>query len=255
MVQTIDLPPTILNYFGVPKPKDMQGKSLVGPVLNDKAVRAAALFGVMGGQVNITDGQYVYMRGNVSEDNSPLFEYTLMPTHMNRLFSVSELSTWEKSETFSFTKDCPVMQIPARTPGLFLAKNNPYGKSRTATLLFDVQADPGQTNPLTDTNLEIRMIKLMLYAMAENECPPEQYVRLGLPEPSRGLSKELRVLIKLPSEKLIEMACLLKTAAGAESSVHGGNGYPKMPFGEVSFPDNLRLRAGYSFGQTPKKIS
>ena len=72
VVQTIDLPPTILDYFEIPATRDMQGEPLARTILNDEPVREAALYGVMGGQVNVTDGQYVYMRGNVTEDNAPL---------------------------------------------------------------------------------------------------------------------------------------------------------------------------------------
>ena len=43
------------------------------------------MFGVHGGQVNVTDGRYVYMRGPARADNAPLSEYTLMPTHMRAL--------------------------------------------------------------------------------------------------------------------------------------------------------------------------
>ena len=253
VVQTIDLAPTILDYFDIPVTRDMQGKSLTRTMLNDEPVRKAALYGVMGGQVNVTDGQYVYMRGNVTEDNSPLYEYTLMPTHMKGFFSVRELNKWEKFENFSFTKACPVMQIPSRTPRLLSSRNNPYGKGRTATLLFDVQTDPGQTSPLVDVGLEVRMIKLMLFEMAENECPPEQYVRLGLPEPVRKSTSGLEVVIELPSDEVIEMACVLKAQLGLEMAEHGGNGLPKMPFGDISFPDNLRLRSGYVFSQTQDK--
>ena len=253
VVQTIDLAPTILDYFDIPVTQDMQGKSLTRTMLNDEPVRKAALYGVMGGQVNVTDGQYVYMRGNVTEDNSPLYEYTLMPTHMKGFFSVRELNKWQKFENFSFTKACPVMQIPSRTPRLLSSRNNPYGKGRTATLLFDVQTDPGQTSPLVDVGLEVRMIKLMLFEMAENECPPEQYVRLGLPEPVRKSTSGLEVVIELPSDEVIEMACVLKAQLGLEMAEHGGNGLPKMPFGDISFPDNLRLRSGYVFSQTQDK--
>jgi arylsulfatase A-like enzyme len=253
VVQTIDLAPTILDYFDIPVTRDMQGKSLTRTMLNDEPVRKAALYGVMGGQVNVTDGQYVYMRGNVTEDNSPLFEYTLMPTHMNGFFSARELNKWEKFENFSFTKACPVMQIPSRTPRLLSSRNNPYGKGRTATLLFDVQTDPGQTSPLVDVGLEVRMIKLMLFEMAQNECPPEQYVRLGLPEPVRKSTRGLQVVIELPSDEVIEVACVLQAQLGLEMAEHGGNGLPKMPFGDISFPDNLRLRPGYVFSQTKDK--
>ena len=78
-------------------------------------------------------------------------------------------------------KGCKVMQIPTRSFPIFSAKDNPLGRGRTATLLFDVKNDPGQTAPLNDVNIEKQMIELMIREMARNECPSEQYIRLGLP--------------------------------------------------------------------------
>ena len=50
------------------------------------------LFGYHGGPVNVTDGRYVYMRA-AAGDNTPLYEYTLMPTHMATLFDVKRIAT------------------------------------------------------------------------------------------------------------------------------------------------------------------
>ncbi|MGJ5752788.1 sulfatase-like hydrolase/transferase [Streptomyces puniciscabiei] len=82
LVQTIDLAPTILDFFGVEPAADTQRLPL--PVADDTPVREAALFGIHGGHVNVTDGRYVYMRAPVSADNTPLEEHTLIPTHMRR---------------------------------------------------------------------------------------------------------------------------------------------------------------------------
>ena len=84
------------------------------------------------------------------------------------------------------------------------------GKGRTATLLFDVQADPGQTKPLDDQEIEIHMIKLMIREMVRNECPSEQYVRLGLPEALRLGRGHGDDFIEMPSDKKIKEACVLK---------------------------------------------
>jgi hypothetical protein len=78
-------------------------------------------------------------------------------------------------------------------------------------------------------------------------------VRLGLPEPVRKSTSGLEVVIELPSDEVIEMACVLQAQLGLEMAEHGGNGLPKMPFGDISFPDNLRLRPGYVFSQTQDK--
>ena len=51
---------TILEYFGLPVPPDAQGVPLTQRMLHDQPARNnAALYGVHGGQVNVTDGQYV----------------------------------------------------------------------------------------------------------------------------------------------------------------------------------------------------
>ncbi|HXF61600.1 MAG TPA: sulfatase [Caldilineaceae bacterium] len=173
LVQMIDVPATLLEFFGVARPPAMQGIPL-GPVVADNApTRQAALFGYHGGAVNITDGRYVYMRA-AAGDNTPLYEYTLMPAHMAQLFSVAELQGWEMAGPFSFTKGCRVMKIPGR----------PQHISRTVHelghLLYDLERDPAQETPLADAALEARLIELMVGLMQENEAPPEQYERLGL---------------------------------------------------------------------------
>ena len=267
LIQTIDLAPTVLDYFEIPTTEDMQGKSISDTMQNDHEIRDASLYGVMGGQVNVTDGTYVYMRAHTSADNTPLYDYTLMPTHMRRPFSPRELQQWEKVDGFSFMKGCKVMQIPTRTPSFFYNKDNPVGKGKTATLLFDIQADPGQTKPLNDLEIESRMIRLMIKEMARNECPSEQFVRLGLPEPKRLGKGHGDDMIEMPSEEKIREACVLQTVEGLEAATHGATGFPKMPFRsvawegemtleEAAFPDNLRLRPGYVFSHTkepPKK--
>lgn len=174
LVQTIDIAPTLLEFFGVPLPPNMQGVPLRDTIASDQPVREAGLFGVHGGHVNVTDGRYVYMRAPVSPDNMPLFNYTLMPTHMRSRFPVDELQEIELAEPFSFTKGCRTMKIRSRR-GLNMHQ---FG-----TMLFDVQADPTQQHPLNDPTVEARMIDLMLQLMRANDAPLEQYERLGLPYP------------------------------------------------------------------------
>lgn len=175
LVQTIDLAPTLLDYFGVEIPQDMQGKPLKETIESDKPIREAALYGVHGGHVNCTDGRYVYMRAPVRDDNEPLYNYTLMPTHMRGMFSRAELQTTQLSEPFSFTKDCKVMKIKTE-PGSW---GNAY---KFGTLLFDLEHDPGQEEPVEDEEVEQYMIGHMKRLMKANDAPEEQYQRLGLQE-------------------------------------------------------------------------
>jgi len=171
LVQTIDIAPTLLGYFEVDIPKDMQGKSLFQSVASDNKIREAALFGMHGGHVNITDGKYVYMRASATPENIPLYEYTLMPTHMRGFFSSDELSTIELSEGFSFTKESQVMKVKAKQS----VKSYDFG-----TLLFDLEKDPNQLSNLKDSKVEKRLAKMMVELMDQSDAPDEQYERLGL---------------------------------------------------------------------------
>jgi arylsulfatase A-like enzyme len=172
LVQTIDLPATLLEYFGLPLPPDMQGVPLRETIADDTPVREAALFGLHGGHVNVTDGRYVYMRAPATADNQPLFNYTLMPTHMRARFSVQELRNAELAAPFSFTKGCPLIRVKTRG----WPRAHPY-----QTMLFDLQHDPRQERPIDDPAVERKMIDHLIRLMGENDAPAEQFERLGLP--------------------------------------------------------------------------
>jgi arylsulfatase A-like enzyme len=173
LVQTIDLPATLLSYFNLDSPQDMQGVDLKTVIENDTAIRTGALFGLHGRHVNCTDGRYVYMRAPLSPDNIPLFNYTLMPAHMKHAFSMEEMRTMQCHEGFSFTKGTPVMQIDAAT---FKGTR----AHKLGNILFDLENDPEQKNPIDDPKKESEMIELMKKLMHENDAPEEQYKRLGI---------------------------------------------------------------------------
>ncbi|GJM71921.1 hypothetical protein HMSSN036_41370 [Paenibacillus macerans] len=164
--------PTLLRYFGAHVPKDMQGQDLEATIASDRPVRDSAIFGMHGGHVNVTDGRYVYMRAPVTETNMPLYNYTLMPTHMRSRFSVEELRGSELHPPFTFTKGVPTLKVQG--VGLY-HRAHAFG-----TLLFDLQQDPRQQHPIQDKDLEQTMIELLQKNMEANEAPPEQYERLGL---------------------------------------------------------------------------
>ncbi|MHC4220806.1 MAG: sulfatase [Planctomycetota bacterium] len=171
LVQTIDLPATILDYFGLDLPADMQGKPLKDVITSDKPVRQAALFGIFGAHVNCTDGRYVYMRAPAERENQPLFHYTLMPSHMREAFSIHQLRTIQLQEPFAMTKGCKTMKIK-ETEAMIKPKT-------LETLLFDLEKDPKQENPIEDEAIEQKMIELMVKLMQENDAPADQYERLG----------------------------------------------------------------------------
>ncbi len=171
LVQTIDLPATLLEYFGVERPPDMQGVPLKDTVATDKPVREAGLYGLFGAHVNCTDGRYTYMRANITPDNKPLYEYTLMPTHMREAFSTEELADIQLQEPFRFTKGCRTMKIAGRSW---------RNAADFGTMLFDVQSDPQQEQALDDPAAEQMMTEHLKRLMRDNDAPVEQYERLGL---------------------------------------------------------------------------
>jgi arylsulfatase A-like enzyme len=171
---SIDLGPTLLEFFGVERTADMLGKPLQDVLENDTPVREAAIFGVHGRQVNVTDGRYVYMRAAATEDNGPLNHYTHMPTNMRGFLPLERLREMTLAPPFSFTKGCPTMQIPTKGWGTVAQSGIEQ------TWLWDVQNDPKQSTPLHDPEIEAQMIRHLVRLMQECDAPAEQYVRLGL---------------------------------------------------------------------------
>ncbi|MFF5474825.1 sulfatase [Streptomyces achromogenes] len=189
LVQTIDIAPTLLEYFGVDRTPDMQGRPLGGTdgTAGAGAGRTSALFGMFGGHVNITDGRYVYMRACHDDTNLPLNEHTLMPTRIRGRFTPHELADISLAEPFSFTKGVRTVRVPAPAPALL-------GPQRFGTLLFDLATDPHQERPIVDDAVELRMIRLLVEQLRANDAPHDQYERLGLPhEPDSADERHLLV--------------------------------------------------------------
>lgn len=173
LVQLIDFAPTLLEFFGLTPTTDMIGQSLAETVAQDEAIKETALFGLFGGQVNITDGRWVYMRGPATAENTPLYQYTLMPAHLPHTFDVRELQDIQLREPFSFTKGCRTMKM-ASGP-VHHSIQHEFG-----TLLFDLEGDYGQSAPVKNSAAETRMIQLLIREMERLDAPGEQFQRLGL---------------------------------------------------------------------------
>jgi len=171
----IDLGPTLLEFFGLEPTERMLGKPLRQVIERDEPLRETAIFGIFGGQVNITDGRYVYMRGPANADNQPLNEYTLMPSHMRAAFAVDELQDNQLAEPFSFMRGIRPLRIPGRS-----WKFTETYPERGKTLLFDLQSDPGQLAPVDAPEIEARMIRALRGQMEAADAPAEQFRRLGL---------------------------------------------------------------------------
>jgi hypothetical protein len=176
LVQTIDLAPTLLGFFGLRPAKDMQGRDLKDVISSDIPIRQDALFGMFGGTINCISGNHIYMRA--PRLNLPPNNYTLMPMHMRSLYKPEELRNIELAGPFQFTKGCRVLKLP----GQF---GSPGGEKIPAmeTLLFDISSDPGQIRPLNSADIENRMEKIMIDLLKQNDAPREIYTIYGLGVP------------------------------------------------------------------------
>ena len=174
---SIDLAPTVLDFFGMQTPETMTGKNLADTVVSDRSVRETAVFGIFGGHVNITDGRFVYMRGIPDgAANIPLFEYTLMPATMRTAFPLDRFDRPLESVSFDFTQGCYLMKLPSEggLPGKEEIRMD------LGTRLFDLETDPMQMNPVRDPAVEAEMEKQLMKHFGELDAPPEQRQRLGL---------------------------------------------------------------------------
>ena len=154
----------------------MRGRSLLPVIRENAAAHDYALFGYFNGPINITDGRYVYMRARV-DDAVQMHQYTMMPTAMDNRLPVEQLRQAELAPPFPFTKGCPMFRIPVPAQNGKL----PRGGHR----LYDVAADPKQTQPVEEGETEARLLRAMGRLLAENDAPEAIYAAYGIPKPEK----------------------------------------------------------------------
>lgn len=193
LVQTIDIAPTILEYCGLTRTKDMQGISLLDTVRNGSSVHDSLIYGVFGAQIVCVDGRYKYILCP-NEENWPLYHYVLMPTHMRSLYAPEEFQGMSLSEPFSFTKGISLLKLPdhdnmggnvnrkLRYSDDYFSKVHSHKgwPQHMKTVLYDLQKDPHEMCPIEDETVIGRLRRQMTKLMLENDAPVEQYERMGL---------------------------------------------------------------------------
>ena len=142
----------------------------------------AVLYGMFGAATNITDGRYTYFRYPPDMRKQELYEYTLMPTHLRSFFSAATLKQAQLVPPFGFTQEIPLLRIPARrlADGQVAAMGT---YEDCTTVLFDLQSDPGQLDPIVDEAVEQRLLRTLADKLAELDAPAEAFGRIGLARP------------------------------------------------------------------------
>ncbi|MEO0382570.1 MAG: sulfatase [Pseudomonadota bacterium] len=178
LTQTIDIMPTILDLFAVEQPQQVTGTSILA-TLKGQPVRETAVFGYFGGGVNITDGRYTYFLFPDDLVGEPLFQYTLMPTHMKSFFSPDELRGATQVPAFDFTGGVPVLKVPMIPDTPPFVAHGPGKVVEKTTVLFDLEKDPRQTNATRDERVEALLRAEVHAQMVRHDAPREVLSRFG----------------------------------------------------------------------------
>ncbi|WP_313153035.1 sulfatase-like hydrolase/transferase [Lacrimispora sp.] len=171
LAQTIDIAPTLLEYFNVDlKDYEMDGMPLT-PILNgNKKIHDNILFGIHGGHINIYDGKHMLMK-SPEKINQPLVSWTLMPANMRGFYKKEILEQGVLISGGRFTNGIPCMKYEEQVY---------VDPLQFGDLLFDLEADPEQENPLDDLKIMQEMCVKLKKAMDKAEAPEEEFVRIGL---------------------------------------------------------------------------
>ena len=179
LTQTPDLMPTFLDIHGCAIPPGVTGASLL-PLLKDASpVHDNVVLGMFAGPVCIVDNKYSYFCYPEDVSGENLYVYTLMPAHMTKLFDMSELQDTELAGPFDFTKGARVLKVHLD------CKNNQLGQDGhdlgdVQSALYDLEYDPEQQSPLTDTKTIERLNAAITEHFKQHDAPEELYTQFGL---------------------------------------------------------------------------
>ncbi len=173
LTQNIDLFPTLLEHFQVPFDHPIHGKSFLDIAQkNAPQKRNSAIFGWYGKAVNITDGKHVYFKAPASKENTPLYQYFLMPTEFHHRMGAYR---FKDAELGYFL---PYLSIPVlRVPGL---QEVPVIEEVYSNKCFHLTNDYYQQHDLCGSSIEKHMKQLLREALQQADAPKEQFERLGL---------------------------------------------------------------------------
>lgn len=181
LTQTMDLMPTFLDASDILVPNSVAGCSLL-PMMSDPDMRLhdSIIYGHFGGSVNITDGRYTYFRYPLSMKNQELFQYTLMPTHMLQFFTYEEILSATLESGSAFSRGMPLLKVPVTRASPWYQSHGPAKMEDTQTVLFDIETDPEQLNPLSAPGIEERLLRQLVIRLKEADAPEEAFRRFGL---------------------------------------------------------------------------
>ena len=128
-------------------------------------VRDIALYGVFGGAINCTDGNYTFF---IYPNDNPLFEYTLMPMHSRSMFALNELEGAEHIQDLILQKEY-CFKVRSRDD----ARRPPMqggGFADTNSILYDLKKDPRRLEGFRDPAIEAKVIVINFNRIKASRC-------------------------------------------------------------------------------------
>ena len=170
----IDIMPTIMDLHGLAVPQSVHGSSLT-PLITGSTERLhdAVLYGTFGKDINLTDGRYTYCRQ--PSEGATVHHHTAMPRGFWDFLERDHLRAAEMGVFLDHCHGIPHYRIarPSRR----------HADATDYNPIYDLEADPGQLEPIRDPALEARLAELMRKKLAEAGAPAIQYDRVGLKRP------------------------------------------------------------------------
>jgi len=162
LTSAVDVYPTLLAAIGGSVP-DGHGTDLLAHVTGDRDPadgRDYALYGYFGAGINVTDGQYTYLHPAPTDAPVALYSAVQPP---------------------GADDDAEPATLPYADPPVWRYER-PSTPQNETPLLFDVEADPEQTEDLTESRPgeHERLRDLLVAGLDALSAPASQYERLGL---------------------------------------------------------------------------
>ena len=169
LAQTIDIAPTLLEYFDLEPLQDIDGCSLLSVVKDHQKIHDTALFGVHGGQINLFDGKYVYMKSGLKDKS--IYNMTLMPTLMRGFISPEAIDQATFVNGGKYSHGHKVLQVPSSP---YIPLKEPYPDA-----VYNLTKDPKQEHNILNEDLQTALDTKLKTAMLKAGAPSWQMERMG----------------------------------------------------------------------------
>lgn len=170
LTSSIDMMPTIMEFYGAKLPPFVHGKSVAHLLNNDESHHDAVLYGYFAKDINMFDGRFTYCRQPL--DQSKAYHYTAMPRGFSNFIGRDQMSKSQMGVFLKHSYNIPHYRIEC--------DSTKHMDSPDYNLIFDLKDDPGQLNPIKDAKIEQKLAVKMKELMTRYDAPESEFERVGL---------------------------------------------------------------------------